>query len=127
MASKKSWVKISGGGPWDGSLWLPQGPTPEAAARAEEYKNEIVEDEAIEGFLHKGIAFGDKDVFYVANDKGHKTLLPEHGGLYRDCGIAIEEKGDGVEVRIEYKGQVKIKNGRHAGKNAHAYDVMTAG
>ncbi len=120
-------VKISGGGPWEGEIWAPQGATPEAQARADEYNNVIREDETLSGVLHKTTAFGGKDAFMVTvTEKGKplNVLLPEHGGLQRDCEIAIDNHGDGLECRIVYKGKVKIKKGRHAGKDANAYDLM---
>jgi hypothetical protein len=123
-SGKGSRRKISGGGPWDGDLWAPQGATEEAAARAEQYHNTIIDDKSIAGMLYKGEAFGGKDVFYVVDKKERRVLLPEHGGLMRDCGIAIDKEGDGVAVEIEYKGGVEIQKGRWKGNTAHAYDLF---
>lgn len=122
------WEKVSGGGPWEGDLWLPQGPTEEAAARAEEYHNTIIEEDEVTGNLHSGVAFGEKAVMYLTNlglkPSERKVLMPEHGGLQRDLALVHEKYGDGCEVRVVYKGTVVIKNGRHKGKNANAYDVF---
>lgn len=126
MAKKNDDVveeKISGGGPWEGSMWFPHEPTDNAKQRAEEYKNTIVDDDEVNGELSRAEAF-DKDQFALTDDDGGRLLMPEHGGLQRDLGLVIEKFGEGQRVRVVYKGTKPIKKGKWKGKEAHTYDVF---
>jgi hypothetical protein len=116
--------KVGGGGPWEGPIWAPQGPTEEQAIKAAEYKNEIVEADSVYGHLHEGWAFDGKEVFYLARKKeGDKLLMPDHGGLRRDLGIALKKKGEGCLIEVVYRGKVVLQRGDFAGNEANAYDV----
>ncbi len=122
---KKQVVEVSGGGKWEGDLWLPGGVTPNAQAKADEFGNNILTAKKIEGKLFAAWAFDNKGVFQITLEgkSARKVLMPEHGGLNRDLQRAIDKWGDGVTVRVSYEGMTTIAKGEYAGNQAHVYRV----
>lgn len=126
MAKKSddAWVKVGGGGAWKGALWFPAKPTDHAVEQAGKYGNEIVEEKEITGTLFKGVAFGKKEIYYLKTEEHGDLAVPDHTALSRDLELAYDERGEGCEVKITYKGVATIKSGKYKGKEAHTYDVL---
>lgn len=121
--AKKERVRVSSGGSWQGDMWVPQGPTEAQIEAAAKYENQLLDESSASGKLYRGKAFDQKDVFFLKMDGEKDLLMPEHTALSRDLTSIWEEHGEGAEVEIEYKGKVRVQNGKWKGKEAHAYDV----